>query len=461
MVNENDAAPGLSLEDCLRAASETALCVVKDGALKETPAALREYFGASPVCCLVAGPRTYEAAGKLLQKELERAGFAVKSFVFPPGIHADYAHVKTALDFFSGVSDAGNPVPIAVGSGTVNDVVKRAAFERGLPYLCVPTAASVDGYTSAGAALLFEGFKQTLACSAPRAVVADTAVLGASPAYLSSSGFGDLAGKITAGTDWIIAEKAGEFGAPGAEPVDRKAWAMTQTPLMDALGRSVDAAKGDAGAVEALFGALAVTGFAMQYHKNSRPVSGSEHSFSHVWEMDGLSTEHGAPVTHGHKVTIGTLLTAAFTEVFFADPEGPPPAPACFVRPDLAAREEEASRAFSRSPARGAVLKTVREKFMGPETARRVNAGFLDNWREIRQAVLGRLPPYAELRELLGRAACPLTPEAVNLSRSAAIAAARRAQMIRNKYGVLDAAWDLGCFETVLARIEDSERYAR
>ena len=461
MANRKCAA--LSLGDCLSAADETDVCVVREDALEKTPAILRDCFSPEPVCFVVSGGYTYEAAGKRVVDALNSAGLRVRLQVFPPRIHADYARVKSLRDLFARSAPDENLVPLAVGSGTINDVVKRAAFELGLPYLCVATAASVDGYTANGAALLYEGFKQTFPCTAPRAVVADTKVLAKAPAYLSSSGFGDLAGKITAGTDWIIAEKAGAFGAPGAEAIDEKAWAMTQSGLMDALNASVDAAKGDRGAVEALFTALAVTGFAMQYHKNSRPVSSAEHSFSHVWEMDGLSMKDGAPVTHGHKVTIGTLLATAFTEVFFADKAGPPRTRKDFVRPGRPEREAEAKAAFSGAGdmARALTVKTVGEKLMTPDLARQVNAGFLDHWKETRDAVLERLIPYHELRELLGRACCPLTAEEINLSRQDAIATARRAQMIRNKYSVLDLAWDMGCFGTVLADIENSDRYLR
>jgi hypothetical protein len=39
-------------------------------------------------------------------------------------------------------------------------------------------------------------------------------------------------------------------------------------------------------------------------------------------------------------------------------------------------------------------------------------------------------------------AGCPVLPQTINLTRSQA--AARRAQMIRNRYTVLDLAWDRG-----------------
>jgi glycerol-1-phosphate dehydrogenase [NAD(P)+] len=70
-----------------------------------------------------------------------------------------------------------------------------------------------------------------------------------------------------------------------------------------------------------------------------------------------------------------------------------------------------------------------------------------------------RLLPYGELRALMARGGCPLKPEDIGLDRAGTIATARRAQMIRNRYTVLDLAWDLGIFEETLSRMEDSNRY--
>ena len=72
-----------------------------------------------------------------------------------------------------------------------------------------------------------------------------------------------------------------------------------------------------------------------------------------------------------------------------------------------------------------------------------------------------QLIPYGELRALMERGGCPLRPEEINLTRSKVIADSRRAQMIRNRYTVLDMAWDMGVFEDVLAEMEVSECYLR
>jgi glycerol-1-phosphate dehydrogenase [NAD(P)+] len=229
---------------------------------------------------------------------------------------------------------------------------------------------------------------------------------------------------------------------------------------MDALKNSVNAVRGDADSIQTLFQALAITGFAMQYYKNARPVSGSEHLFSHVWEMEDLSV-NGVPVTHGHKVTIGTLAATAFTEIFFADAAGPPSAPKGYKRPTEAERKAETATTFKGNRACEKIVQTALEKLMSEKTVEAVNQVFHDSWKEIRDKVLERLMPYAELKELLGRAGCPLIPETIGLTRNEVIATARKAQMMRNKYCVLDLAWDMGVFESVLAKLEASEHYLR
>ncbi|MDR3145914.1 MAG: sn-glycerol-1-phosphate dehydrogenase [Treponema sp.] len=465
--------PAPALAECLKAATETRELLLKNDALAGIPDLLNRYYDFSALC-LIADENTDRAAGRKVLEVLSAGGIrTAPPLIFPgkPPLHADYRHIGAITAHIQALPNFRHVLPVAVGAGTINDLVKRAASELELPYLCIPTASSVDGYTSYGAALLAEGYKQTFPCSAPRALAADTAVLREAPAYLSSSGFGDLAGKLIAGTDWIIAERAGSLGAPGTEPIDPLAWSMTQTGLEETLRRSVDAARGDGDAVNTLFTALSLTGFAMQHLRSSRPVSGCEHLWSHVWEMENLSAG-GLPVTHGHKVAMGTLAATAFTELVFADAEPPRPAPA-WRRPAPMERETDVRLAFGHihpagagsgtgdTPLQRAVIKTALEKLTDDRAAESLAEGLRDTWKTLREAVLERLLPYEKLAELFKRGGCPLSPGVINLSRTEVIATARRAQMIRNRYTVLDLAWDLGIFETVLAKLEESPRYLR
>jgi glycerol-1-phosphate dehydrogenase [NAD(P)+] len=457
----------LGLAESLELADETRDIVLNPQALEEIPRSLEKFFDGSPVC-LVADDHTWEAAGKRLEDLLRAAGVRIKgSFCFPgePRLHADFKHVETLRAFFAPLLKQTGPlserrglVPIAVGSGTLNDLVKRAAHDEGLPYLCAATAASVDGFTANGAALLIDGFKRTDPCAAPRVIAADPDILARAPAYLSSSGFGDLSSKIIAGSDWIIAGRAGRLGAPGAQEISEAAWAMIQPALRERLRSSVDAARGDREGVKGLFLALALTGLAMQYLKSSRPVSGAEHLYSHVWEMEDLSVG-GVPVTHGHKVAIGTLAATALTEIFFRDPEGPPRSSPDFTLPSPAERKGEVEAAFASVPGKAGVIKIALEKMIDPGTMETINRGFREDWKDIRDRVLAQIIPYGELKSLMARAGCPVVPESIGLTRNRAIATTRRAQMIRNRYTILDLIWGMGAMETVLSRFEESEIY--
>ena len=283
--------------------------MIGDGALDRVAEVFETTFGDSATV-VVADENTFDAAGESVTRELSAGGpEVVEPFVFPgqPTLHADYENIKA----LARALHEHNAIPVAVGSGTINDIVKRASHECERPYMTVATAASMDGYTSFGASITKDGFKQTMECSAPRAAVADLAVLMKAPPGMTSSGYGDLLAKITAGADWILAD------ALEVEPIKDKEWSLVQGPLRAATDHPADLHAGDAGAMEALIEALIMSGLAMQAASSSRPASGAEHEFSHLWEMEGLgdNPEKGhPPLSHGFKVAVGTVSIAALYE---------------------------------------------------------------------------------------------------------------------------------------------------
>src|SRR5690554_2508170 len=106
---------------------------------------------------IVADENTYPVAEKQLKASFRKAQIEFPdSLIFPssPPLKADYAHTLTIA---SHLQQRKNPIAIALGSGTINDLVKLAAHKIGKPYVCIATACSVDGYASDGAALLTEG----------------------------------------------------------------------------------------------------------------------------------------------------------------------------------------------------------------------------------------------------------------------------------------------------------------
>ncbi len=169
-------------------------------------------------------------------------------------------------------------------------------------------AASVDGYSSFGAAINQEGFKKTLECPAPSVIVADTEILRDAPAEMTAAGYADLLSKVPAGADWIIADFV------GVDPILPAIWDMVQTDLRTWVQTPEQLKTGDEQAFAYLFEGLTMSGFAMQACRKSRPASGADHLFSHIWEMQHHRDVNGEPISHGFQVAIGTLASTALIE---------------------------------------------------------------------------------------------------------------------------------------------------
>ncbi len=275
----------------LLAARDTRLLVIEPGARHDAARLFNSGFGAC-TAVIVADERTYAAAGRDVEKSLRGGDIVCEdTFLFGAEVIAEHSFVDT-LHTALGATRA---IPVAVGSGTINDLTKLAAHRLGRPYMVVATAASMDGYTAYGASITHRGLKQTFDCPAARAVLADLDVIARAPQGLNASGYADLLAKGVAGADWIVAEAAGD------EPIDHSVWATVQEFLpfwVEQPGRN---AGGEAESLARLLVGLMMSGFAMQAARSSRPASGAEHQFSHLWDMQH-HTHKGIAPSHGFKV---------------------------------------------------------------------------------------------------------------------------------------------------------------
>jgi glycerol-1-phosphate dehydrogenase [NAD(P)+] len=406
---------------------------IERGALGRSGELFAAAFGDRPAV-VVADETTYEVAG--------RAVAAVDAFVFParPTLHADFEHVLE-LEEWLREHDA---VPVAVGAGTLNDLTKLAAHRLGRPYMCVATAASVDGFSAFGASITREGFKQTMACPAPRALLADLDVLAAAPGELNASGYADLLGKVTAGADWLVADRL------GAEPIDRAGWEMVQGPLRSYLAGPERVAAGEPEAVGRLFEGLFQSGLAMQKTRSSRVASGAEHLLSHLWDMGGLGVR-GDAVSHGFKVGVGSVLVAQlYDRLLMLDLEATDLDARVAAQPPLAEVEAEVRQLLADPRAAEPALAEVRAKHPSPDVLRERLERLRTSWPELRAALRAQLTPPRQLAGMLRAAGAPSEPAEIGVSAKQARASLRAARLIRRRYTVLDLAWEAGALEAVL-----------
>jgi glycerol-1-phosphate dehydrogenase [NAD(P)+] len=445
MTNRNVLSDDL-LSCALRSADETRALALRPGALADVAEIFSSQFGPCPAL-IVADVNTFAVAGKATLDMLRRAGFTVpEPFVFEDAdLHAEYPHVDR-LDRALAATDV---IPVAVGSGTINDLTKLAAHHNRRPYMSVATAASMDGYTAFGASITHRGSKQTFDCPAPRAVVADTVVLAAAPPEMNAAGYADLLAKITAGADWMLAD------AMGFDPIDPAAWDMVQRPLREWLSDPAGVRGGDQAAISRLTTGLLVAGFAMQRTKMSRPASGAEHHFSHLWDMEHHTHEGRAP-SHGFKVAIGTLAVSRLYEQLL-----PMPLDALDVHQLIAACESPASlesRIRSLFDLPELAELAVAETSLKQPSREKLREHLLDvrsRWPGLAVRLRRQLGSTADLSQMLSAVGAPTEPGQIGISADRLRRSFRKACYTRRRYTVLDLAERAGVLDRALERMFD------
>ena len=201
---------------------------------------------------------------------------------------------------------------VAVGSGTLTDIVRYAAHLAGCDFFSVPTAASMDGYASGVAALERDGVKLTLPARAPVAIFADPRIAARAPVELTRAGIGDLLAKATARVDWLAAHLL--YGED---------WRELPPPARLDVGALL---AGEVEAVAGLLRGLIDSGIAMAEVGSSRPASGCEHHASHLWDL--LAGRGMRPrALHGLQVGYATGFAMRLQRFAFGRDAAPPRVP--------------------------------------------------------------------------------------------------------------------------------------
>jgi glycerol-1-phosphate dehydrogenase [NAD(P)+] len=419
-----------ALNEALRAASETRSLKIGPDATRETARIFHELFGNQPAI-IVADENTFHAGGEKVAESFRAAQQPMlPPFIFhSPRLYAEHEFVvalETALK-------KHKAIPIAVGSGTINDLTKLASHRAGRQYISVATAASMDGYTAFGASITFQGSKQTFQCPAPAAVVADLNVLCAAPAIMNAWGYADLVAKITAGADWIVADALGE------EAIVPEAWNIVQSRLSILVGDARGVGAADPKTIARLVEGLILCGFAMQATKSSRSASGAEHQFSHLWDMQH-HLNNGISPSHGFKVGIGTLaVTALYDSLLKKRLE------------DLDVRQ--ARQMFGFGELGAVAAQEIAEKSCDPESLRVQLQGLCESWPQLKERLHRQLIPFNTLKGMLKAAGAPTEPEQIGITRERLRASFLQAYFIRRRFTVLDLAVRAGLLDQCLEEI--------
>ena len=358
---------------------------------------------------IICDENTYAAAGEEIKEIIPKGKFInLKS----ENLHANEIAVQKVYECLS----VENDVLIALGSGTIHDITRYVAYNKDIPFISVPTAASVDGFVSTVAAMTWKGDKKTFTAVSPIYVVADTDIFKEAPYRLTASGVSDLIGKYTALVDWKISSIViGEY-------ICNKVCNM-EIDAVNKLCECVDdLVLGKLEAYEQLMYALILSGLAMQIIGNSRPASGAEHHMSHLWEMEVINKHLDA--YHGEKVSVGLILVMEeYKKIKKSIENG-----RCRVKKYYGLEEDMLKEVFKSREMYDSIMKENT-----PDPLLNVNKVILQNRLESIAEILEKLPTLDFVKNTLKRAKAVTTLEEIGLSNDVKQNSIRVSPYVRNR----------------------------
>lgn len=372
---------------------------------------------------VVMDPDTARVLGAAVAEQLSGV-FDVTPVLLGSHPHPDMPAVRDVMERARGVDAL-----IAVGSGSINDITKHAAFLLSRPAAVFGTAPSMNGYTSVSAALTEDGLKKSFASAAPLGVFLDLDVLATAPRRLIAAGFGDSICRSTAQVDWLMAHlvRGTRYReAPFVLLADEEAKLVADPKRL---------ISGDREAIAVLARTLVLSGLGMTICGGSYPASQSEHLIAHYIDMLGKDL----PLAyHGEHVAVTTLTSARLQERILA-------------RTSLVIRANtDTPEGFARKfgPDLGASCwSAFLPKRVDAAQAASLQAKLDAEWPEIRRRLIAVARPAAEIARALHEAGAPTTPKAVGIPAPFYRDALLNARRIRDRFSFLDLAEAAGALD--------------
>jgi glycerol-1-phosphate dehydrogenase [NAD(P)+] len=394
--------------------------VVIEESLDGHEAELVAALGVGSRVAVVSDRVTHEVLARRVQRALEGT-FGVQSIV----LDAPKADMATVERIGAGL-DVGIDAIVAVGTGTLNDLTKMVAMQRGVPQMVFATAPSMNGYTSLSASITTDGVKRSYRTRTPVGVFFDLRVLAAAPLRLIRAGLGDSACRPTAQADWLLSHLL--LGRPYRE-VPFALLAEDEAALLEQTGALV---AGDLVAMRHLVRTLVLSGFGMTICNGSYPASQGEHLLSHYIEM--LRPGDVAPAFHGEQIAVCSVAMARLQESMLAR-EAPP-----VLLPNRLTRESVVAH-FGETMGESIWRELEGKLFDGAQTDE-LNARLAARWDSIRERISRMTLGAAAQRAVLVAAGAPVAHGELGWSDALFGRALAHGREIRNRYTFLDLRAD-------------------
>lgn len=408
---------------------------IGEGVLRSIPEIVKKH---GHKVFMICDEHTWLAAGKQIGDLLMATSIPFISHIYhQEQVEPDEASLGSAMMHFDTTCD----YILTVGSGTLHDIGKLVAHITGLPYLIAGTAPSMDGYASATSSLIRNGLKISLNSTYATAIVCDIDILRQAPMRLLQAGMGDMLAKYISICEWrmshIITQ---EYYCPAIAELVRSS-----------LKKCVENAEGlilrKTESVEAITEGLILCGAAMGFAGVSRPASGMEHYFSHIWDMRGQEFKTSSDL-HGIQCGVATVICARIYQYIQQ------------VKPAINIAEQYVNsfswdehkvllRKFLGKSAEAMIALEEHDRKYDVAKQKKRFQVIEENWDSILAIIEEEIPKEQEIRNILVTIKAPMTLEALGHSAKETELTLYATKDIRDKYIGSRLLWDLGILEEV------------
>lgn len=415
--------------------------IIGKGVIAHLPELVSKYHAKKPF--ILADCNTYKAAGEAVANLLRCNNIAFSQFVFQSdALEPNEEAVGAAFMHF----DSSCDLIIGVGSGVINDIGKILSNTSGRKYIIVATAPSMDGYASATSSMSMDGLKVSLNSRCADVIIGDIDILKQAPENMLKAGLGDMLAKYVSIAEWRISHVInGEYYCEQIAQLIR-----------NAVKKCVDNAAGllqrEEAAVQAVFEGLVIGGVAMAYAGVSRPASGVEHYFSHVWDMRGL--EFGTQVDlHGIQCAMATMKAVELYEkvkTVVPNKEKAYAAVAAFDYTDWSRQLLD----FLGNSGKTMIAQEQKEQKYDKSTHPVRFQKIADNWDEILKIINQELPSADTLSKIMDTIGICQDLNALGVDPECAKRTFKATKDIRDKYVLSRLAWDLGILDELAQTLD-------
>ncbi len=409
--------------------------IVEKNAISRLGDYIKKYNGTKAF--VLADKNTYLAGGKTTIAVLEQNAVAYSKYVFDEDrLSPNEIAIDKAVNNFDNSCD----IIIGVGSGVINDIGKILAKNNSIPYIIIATAPSMDGYASATSSMDIDGLKVSLPTTNANVIIGDIDILRTAPDHMLSAGLGDMLAKYVSIAEWKIAHIiTGEYYCETVANI-----------VLSALNQCVINAKGllkrEDEAIKAVFLGLVLGGVAMNYAGLSRPASGVEHYFSHVWDMRGL--EFGLKTDlHGIQCAVGTLYSTKIYEQVKKFIPNKEKALSYAMSFDYNAYCEFIKEFLGKGALSMIELDKKEKKYDLDKHQKRFEI-IAKNWDKILE-IINEMPSSNDIESLLDAINAPKSAKEMGIDESNLKSVFLATKDIRDKYVLSRLCWDLGIIDKI------------